>query len=105
MQLPEETEEVTPLDASLHAFWRSPATLPELALHFDEPQVAALPVKRLAKPPFWRASTPRTPDFAELMEMSYIATSAYASRLIMGEIGETGQTGKEGQGTGAWSHT
>ena len=77
-----------PLDASPHTFWYAPAGLPDLALHFDAPPADALPVKRWGRPPFWRASTVRMPDFRELMEESYGATAACALRLVMGEMGE-----------------
>ena len=77
----EEAEAGPALQDLLAGFWAPPAPLPDLALTFHAPAIAALAVKRLGAPSFWHG--PR--DFPTLLAETYQAIGAHARWLVLGE--------------------
>jgi uncharacterized Zn finger protein len=77
----EEEEAVPLLGETPAAFWSAPTSLGDLALSFEAPAVAALPIKQLGTPPFWNTQR----DFMALMEDVYRGISACALSVVMGE--------------------
>lgn len=69
------------LGDSAEAFWEAGAGLASVAISFREPEIDALPVKRLGPPPFWRGRR----NFTELMEQAYRDVSARARRIATGD--------------------
>lgn len=74
------SETAPALRDTLGAFWAPPAPLPDLALTFQAPARAALPVKRLGVPPFWHSPQ----DFPPLLEEMYQAIGTHALDLALG---------------------
>jgi len=66
-------------EALLERFWAAPAEIETLGMSFEEPDVAALPIKRLGPPPFASDGA----KFVREMERAYQLISDEARRLVV----------------------